>query len=107
GAMGEDVRLGSLEERSMLCSALSDYHRKVLDSSVASGARLLANVQQLKPPREPEKPAEPPPEPPRQPQDPSATMRMVDDASVDELSISMADFEMVSEHRMLAWEKYI
>lgn len=111
GAMGEDLRLGSLEERSMLCSALTDYHRKVLDASVASGARLLANVQQLKPAPKPEAeapvapPAPPPVEPPKQ--DPSATMRLVDDASVDELSISMTDLLIDTEDRMLTWEKYL
>lgn len=108
GAMGEDLRLGSLEERAMLCSALTDYHRKVLDASVASGARLLANVQQLKPSRpEPEAAPAQPPEPPRQPADPSATMRLIDDASVDELSVSVTDLLIDVEERMLTWEKYL
>jgi HEAT repeat protein len=53
GAIGEDLRLGSLEERNLLCMALTDYHRKVLDSSSASGARLLASVMHLRHAAEP------------------------------------------------------
>lgn len=111
GAMGEDVRLGSLDERSMLCSALLDHHRKVVDQSSATGARLLANVAHLKPAPvaapEPIAPPEPPSEP-RQPQDGSALMRrLVDDASTDDLAPNLEEVLLDSEERLLAWEKYI
>ena len=112
GAIGEDLRLGSLEERTLLCTALSDYHRKVLDASVASGARLLANVQQLRPP-----PPPPPPEaeatqprpatPAPGPLDPSSVMRRMDDASTDDLSPHLALVHVDSEDRLLTWEKLL
>jgi HEAT repeat protein len=112
GAIGEDLRLASLEERTMLCSALSDYHRKVLDATTASGARLLANIQQLKPPAPP-----PLPEPPKQvepqkegPVDPGSMVRHIVDLAPeesDEPGASVPDDPTKSEERLLEWEKFL
>lgn len=111
GAVGEDLRLASLDERTMLCSALTDYHRKVLDATTASGARLLANVQQLKPSPPPAPVPETPPkapEPAAGPVDPGSMVRhIVDLAPEVERKALLPDDPTKSEERLLAWEKYL
>lgn len=109
GAIGEDLRLASLEERTMLCSALSDYHRKVLDATTASGARLLANVQQLRPPPPPAPVPEAPPkapEPATGPVDPGSMVRHIVDLAPAPAEEPPPD-ETKSEEYLLGWEKYL
>jgi len=49
GAIGESLRLGTLDERFLMTMALTDHYRKVPDSASLSGNRLLEAMMELRP----------------------------------------------------------